>query len=121
MKFYKCDDCEDLILHLFNYNEDATDCSEGRMEMKVGTIDASLEKHVPFVEREGDILKVSIGEVEHPMVDDHWIDFIIAEREDGFELKRLKPGDKPYAEFNAEGVIAIYEFCNLHGVWKTEL
>lgn len=121
MKFYQCDDCNDIVLQLFLPKGSMPDCLANRKEVRVGTIDASLEKHVPHVVKEGDILKVYIGEVEHPMVPEHWIDFILAEKTNGFELVRLKPGDEPYAEFDAKDVIAIYEFCNLHGLWKTEI
>ncbi len=121
MRFYKCDECDDLVLQLFSKDGPMLDCPAGRTEVKVGTIDASLEKHVPHIKREGDILKVQIGEVEHPMIPEHWIDFILAEKTNGFELIKLKPGDAPYAEFDAKDVVAIYEFCNLHGLWKAEI
>ena len=120
MKFYKCDDCDDLILSVFAKNG-AIECPTGRKEVKVGTVDAALEKHVPYITREGDILKVQIGEVEHPMIQEHWIDFILAEKTNGFELIKLQPGDAPYVEFKAKDVVAIYEYCNLHGLWKAEI
>lgn len=120
MKFFKCNDCDNIVLELFK-NETSKSCYTNMDEMKVGTVDAALEKHVPYVVKEGDVLKVQIGEVEHPMIPEHYIPFIVAEKTTGFELINLKPGDRPYVEFNAKDVVAVYEFCNLHGLWKAEV
>lgn len=121
MKFFKCNDCDDVVLQLFDSHMEGNNCKTNKNEIIVGTIDASLEKHVPYLEKDGDILKVQVGEVEHPMIEAHYIPFILAEKTNGFELINLKPGDKPYVEFNAKDVVAVYEFCNLHGLWKAEL
>lgn len=120
MKFYKLDDSDDLFLKVFT-KDALNESPAGMTEVKVGTVDAALEKHVPYVTREGDVLKVQIGEVEHPMLDVHWITFVVAEKTNGFELIELHPGDAPIVEFNAKGVIAIYEYCNLHGLWKADV
>lgn len=72
------------------------------------------EKHLPIVEKKDGKIFVKVGEVPHPMLDKHYIQFILVERETGFELKYLRPDDKPEALFDAEGAIAVYEYCNLH-------
>ena len=85
------------------------------------TTDAATEKHVPVAEREGDRVKVKVGEVAHPMEDAHyieWIEILV----DGISYKKfLKPGEPPEAEFDlpaGSGEVVVREYCNLHGLWK---
>ena len=88
------------------------------------TSDGAGEKHVPVVEIEGRKVVVKVGEVEHPMVDAHYIQFIYVETNKGLMRKDLNPNEAPSATFvldEDEKVIAVYEYCNLHGLWKTEL
>ena len=90
-------------------------------ELIPGTTDAAVEKHVPAVTVEGNIVKVAVGEVEHPMMDAHYIEFVAVETGKGFQIKFLKPGEAPKAEFvlaDGETLVATYEYCNLHGLWK---
>lgn len=93
-------------------------------EMKAGSTDGALEKHVPYVTKEGDELKVQVGEVAHPMTDEHWITNIWVEYPDGTsEKKTLIPGENPVAVFDVagkDGTVTVYEYCNLHGLWKKE-
>ena len=114
MKFYKGNN--GLLLSLLNAESDLK-------EVRVGTVDASLEKHVPVVEVEGNKVKVRIGSVEHPMQDVHYIEMIILETKKGLQVKYLNPGEEPYAEFllDHDEVVAAYEYCNLHGLWKYEV
>lgn len=85
------------------------------------TTDGAHEKHVPVIEQHGDHVTVRVGSVEHPMLDAHYIEWIILETQTGSQRKNLKPGQKPEAEFAVtEPVLAAYEYCNLHGLWKAE-
>ncbi len=86
-------------------------------------MDAAAEKHVPDVAIDGDKVTVKVGSVEHPMLDAHYITFIYLETEKGGQIKYLKPGEEPKAEFllNGEKPVAAFEFCNLHGLWVKEL
>ena len=85
------------------------------------TVDAAKEKHVPVIEQHGDHVTVRVGSVEHPMLEAHYIEWIILETAAGFQRKDLKPGDKPEADFAVtEPILAAYEYCNLHGLWKAE-
>ena len=87
------------------------------------TTDAAGEKHVPVIAVDGNVVTVSVGEVEHPMLDAHYIVFIALETDKGYAVRDLKPGDKPVATFaveDGEKVIAAYEYCNLHGLWKAD-
>ena len=82
------------------------------------TTDAAGEKHVPVIAVDGKTVTVTVGAVEHPMLDVHWIQWIILETATGYQKKILNPGEAPEANFAVtEPVIAAYEYCNLHGLW----
>ncbi len=123
MKVFKCTKCGNMISYL---NKDACDvkcCGETMVEIVPNTTDAAGEKHVPVIEIDGNIVTVKVGSVEHPMMDAHYIQWIVLETEQGRQRKTLNPGDKPVAVFAlAEGDKAVeaYEYCNLHGLWKAE-
>ena len=88
--------------------------------LKENTIDASKEKHVPIIEIKGDKIHIKVGSVEHPMLPEHYIEFIELIADNVSYKKFLKPGDKPEAEFciKAKSITA-REYCNLHGLWKS--
>ena len=84
------------------------------------TADSKTEKHVPIIEATPNGVKVTVGSVPHPMVDDHYIEWIEVANGPYVNRKYLKPGDKPEAEFYVKlqpGLI-VREFCNKHGLWK---
>ncbi len=82
------------------------------------TTDGAHEKHVPVIEQHGDFVTVKVGSVEHPMLDVHYIEWIVLETATGYQKHDLKPGEKPEAHFAVtEPVVAAYEYCNLHGLW----
>ena len=86
-------------------------------------IEAAFEKHIPVVEIAGNTVTVKVGEVDHPMLEEHYIQFIVLETKQGVQIKKLAPGEAPCAVFAlAEGdaPVAAYEYCNLHGLWKAE-
>ncbi|MBO4591981.1 MAG: desulfoferrodoxin [Eubacterium sp.] len=124
MKVYKCTKCNNMISYL---NKDACDvkcCGESMVEVVPNTTDAAGEKHVPVVEIDGNTVTVTVGSVEHPMMEAHYIQWIAIETEQGRQRKILSPEDKPVAVFAlAEGdkVKEAYEYCNLHGLWKAEV
>lgn len=99
-----------------------TMCCGKEMELlKANTTDAAQEKHVPVVTREGNKITVTVGSVEHPMSEEHYIQWIALVTETGFRIAYLNPGDAPKADFLAEEPVkAVYAYCNLHGLWKTE-
>ena len=91
------------------------------VELTVNTSDGAHEKHVPVVEQNGNTVTVKVGSVEHPSLPEHYIEWILLETEQGFQIHYLKPGMKPVAIFfTTEKVKAAYEYCNLHGLWKAE-
>ena len=120
MKFYVCEHCGNIIEYVNDSGVPVICCGEKMKEIVPGSVDAAVEKHVPVVTVDGNKVEVFIGEVEHPMVDAHYIGWIAIETKQGMQRKYLKPGDKPTATFMlAEGdeLVAAYEWCNLHGLW----
>ena len=120
-KFFVCKHCGNLITHLKNSGAPIVCCGEKMTEIVPGTVDASLEKHIPVIEISGNTVTVSIGAVEHPMVPEHYIEWIVLNTTSGVQLKKLLPGEKPVAQFllaEGEEVVNAYEYCNLHGLWK---
>ena len=122
VKFYRCRHCGNVIMKVVDSRVPVVCCGEQMQELVPNTVDASNEKHVPFVTRINDCkIKVEVGSVAHPMTSEHHICFIYVETENGGIRIDLK--DKPEAEIctcNGKPV-AVYEYCNLHGLWKTEL
>ncbi len=100
-------------------------CQGGHMEELIpNTTDAAGEKHVPVVTVDGSKVTVAVGEVEHPMLDNHFITFVLLETNLGYTVRELKPGVKPEAVFTlaeGENAVAAYEYCNLHGLWKADI
>ena len=87
------------------------------------TSDGAGEKHVPVIKIDSNTVTVTVGSVEHPMLDAHFIMWIMLETKEGRQRKTLRPGEKPVATFaltESDEVIAAYEYCNLHGLWKAE-
>ena len=122
IKFLKCKECGKIAVILHDSACPTKCCGEAMEELTANTSDGATEKHVPVVTREGNKLTVSVGSVDHPMMDAHYIMFIALETATGFRIAYLNPGDKPAADFYAEEpVTAVYEYCNLHGLWKTEV
>ena len=118
---YRCDACGEMVMVVEKGTCVPRCCGKEMAELKANTTDGAKEKHVPALETKDGKLFVKVGSVEHPMTEEHSIRYIAAERADGVEIKYLKPGEKPEAVFSAEGVKAVYEYCNLHGLWKAEL
>lgn len=123
MKFYVCKHCGNIIAYAYTSGVKVVCCGEEMQEMVPGTVDASKEKHVPVISVAGNIVTVKVGAVDHPMEEKHYITFIALETRNGNQRKVLKPGDAPVANFAlipGDQVIAAYEHCNLHGLWKAE-
>ena len=122
MKFYKCEICGKIVAMVKETPVDTMCCGQAMRELVPGTTDGATEKHVPVYTLEGNTVKVKVGSVEHPMTDAHHIEWIAIETENGNQRKELKPGDKPEATFALvprDKIKNIYEYCNIHGLWKT--
>ena len=122
LSIYKCDVCGEIVMMLKKGGCTPSCCGRAMTDLSANTSDGAKEKHVPDVSVSGDVLRVKVGSVEHPMAEAHYIEWIAAETESGISFKYLKPGDKPEAEFPvASAIVAVYDYCNLHGLWKKEI
>ena len=96
-------------------------CCGEKMELLVpGSVDASVEKHVPVVRLQADGLRVEVGSVAHPMTEEHYIEWIALATAGRVDIRYLKPGDEPAALFPPAQDGTVYAYCNLHGLWKAE-
>ena len=121
MKFYRCDHCGNIITFVKSAGVPVMCCGQKMTELVPGTSDGAAEKHVPVVSVEGSTVTVQVGSVEHPMLPEHFIEFIAIETKQGSQIKYLQPGEKPVAVFalsEGDKLVAAYEYCNLHGLWK---
>jgi len=121
-KVYRCNKCKKIMIEVQGSKCPTMCCDQEMVLLTANTTDAATEKHVPAVTVDGNKVTAVVGSVEHPMLEEHYIQFIALETADAVQVKYLKPGEKPCAEFlSAEAPKAVYEYCNLHGLWKTEL
>ena len=121
MKFYRCSHCGQIVAIVKGTGVPVVCCGEPMKEIIPGTTDGAVEKHVPVFEVKDGVVTVCVGSVEHPMLPEHYIEWIAIQTKNGNQRKALKPGDAPKATFyigKADEVLAVYEYCNLHGLWK---
>ena len=119
--FYKCPICGNII-GLIDGDISHIRCCGKEMELLVANSqDAATEKHVPVYEKDGDEIIVRVGEVEHPMVEDHYIMWIVQVSDNQTTRIRLHPNQKPEVRFKYIPESTIYAYCNKHGLWKTEV
>ena len=121
MKFFKCAHCGQIVAKVKDKDVPVICCGEPMQEMVPNTTDAAQEKHVPVWEVKDGIVNVTVGSAEHPMLEEHYIEWIMLQTKAGNQRKILKPGDAPKASFwigPDDEVVAVFEYCNLHGFWK---
>lgn len=123
-KFLLCRRCGNLIEMINDSGVTPLCCGEDMNVLTANTTEAATEKHIPVVNISDNIVKVTVGEVLHPMEEAHYIEWIYLETTEGVKRKKLQPNDNPIAEFallDGEKVINAYAYCNLHGLWLKEL
>lgn len=122
VKFYRCNHCGNIVAVVQDGHVTPSCCGEPMELLVAGSTDAATEKHVPQVTREGDTLTAHVGSVDHPMLEEHYIQWIAVACERAVTIKHLKPGEAPEATFHVcpDVPVTVYEYCNLHGLWKTE-
>ena len=122
-KFYVCRKCGNMVGMLHESGVPLMCCGQKMEELTPNTVEASQEKHLPVVAVNGDTVSVKVGSAAHPMMEEHFIEWIYLQTENGGQRKVLKPGDAPEAEFvlKNDKPVAVYAFCNLHGLWMTEI
>lgn len=121
MKFLRCKKCGKIIAIVNDTVVPTMCCGEAMEELIPGTTDAAQEKHVPVYEVNGNIVTVTVGSVKHPMTPEHYIQWIAIKTKNGNQRKILTPTDAPKATFaiiDGDEVEEVYEYCNLHGLWK---
>ncbi|MCD8220764.1 MAG: desulfoferrodoxin [Clostridiales bacterium] len=121
LKFYICEHCGNIIMKVKDQGVPVMCCGQKMKEIIPGTTDAAVEKHVPDYRVEGNLVKVNVGSVDHPMLDVHYIEWIALKTKEGVQIKYLKPEEKPAASFalsEEDEVEEVYAYCNLHGLWK---
>ena len=123
VKFFKCQTCSNVAVKMVDSTVPMFCCGKKMEELIPNTVDASGEKHIPVVEVADGIVKVHVGAVDHPMAAEHWIEWVYLETDKGSQIKRLNPEDAPAVEFalGNEVPLVVYAYCNLHGLWKTEV
>ena len=121
--FYSCSRCGNMAEMVNSSGVHPFCCGQKMDEMIPGSVDASSEKHTPAVKVSENIVEVNVGSVDHPMVDAHWIEWVQLVTDKGSYRKWLNPGEAPNVKFllGKEKPIAVYAYCNLHGLWKNEI
>lgn len=124
MKFYMSENYSNIITKLTSDSSPILVNGKEMMEVKAGSIDAAVEKHVPAVSVEGNLVRVNVGEVNHPMTPEHYIPWVALETSHGAQVRWLQPTDAPSVSFllsEGEEAKVVYAYCNLHGLWQKEL
>ena len=123
LHFYRCNHCGNIIIKTHDSKVPVMCCGEKMALLVPNTGDGAGEKHVPYVSRDMFHFFVNVGEISHPMVDNHYIEWVAIETKNGFQVQFLKPGQDPRVDFMVpldESVIAAYAYCNLHGLYKAD-
>lgn len=124
MKFYVCKTCGNVVTKVTE--KDSTIplvcCGTVMEKLIAGSVDAAAEKHVPLFSTDDNKVFVMVGDVEHPMQPEHYIEWIAIETEAGMQIKYLSAGEKPAASFcmsSQDRLVCVYAYCNLHGLWQS--
>ena len=123
VKFYVCPHCGNIVEMVHDAGVNPVCCGQKMNKLIPNSVDASGEKHVPAVKVNGSVVEVNVGSVDHPMVDVHWIEWVELVSDKGIQRKYLNPGEAPKVRFHLieEKPLAVYAYCNLHGLWKAEI
>ena len=120
-KFYTCEHCGNIIAMVKESGVPVMCCGQKMTPIIPGTIDAAIEKHVPVYSVEGNEVHVTMGAVSHPMLPEHYIEWVSIQTKFGNQRKELRPGQAPEVCFSLcedDEVEAVFAYCNLHGLWK---
>lgn len=120
MKFYLCKHCKNIIYFMNGNQSDFSCCGDDMVLLAPATSDGAFEKHVPVIKQNGKNVVIDVGQIPHPMLDVHYIEWIVLETKKRIYIQNLKPNDEPKATFTIEEddeIIAAYEHCNIHGLY----
>ena len=121
-KIYICEHCGNIITKIDDAGVPVMCCGQVMKEVIAGEVEASHEKHIPVVNNNDKLVEVTIGSVEHPMTEEHLIEWVMIETTQGIQIKKLKAGNLPKVEFKLsknDELLSVYAYCNLHGLWKS--
>ena len=120
-RFFVCETCGNIIAMVKPSGVPVMCCGKKMKEIVPNTTDAAQEKHVPVWTKEGNLVKVQVGSVAHPMIAAHYIEWVSLQTKAGNQRKALSPEQAPEVTFaltDGDEVEAVYAYCNLHGLWK---
>ncbi|HIZ62784.1 MAG TPA: desulfoferrodoxin [Candidatus Gemmiger avistercoris] len=120
-KYFICEHCGNIVTMVQDKGVPVFCCGQKMTPLVPGTVEAAHEKHIPVYTVEGNTVHVKVGSVDHPMLEEHFITWISLQTRQGSQIKYLKPGEAPAADFaltEGDAVEAVYAYCNLHGLWK---
>ena len=120
VEFYRCDLCGNMVALIKKGGGTLVCCGQNMTKLEANSTDAATEKHVPVITKEGGKIKVAVGSTLHPMLPEHHIEWIALVAGEKVEFRFLKPGEEPKAEFDEVESGTVYEYCNLHGLWKAD-
>ena len=122
-RFYICSHCGNIVGMIHNAGVPVMCCGQKMSQLEPGVVEASHEKHIPEVAVEGNLVKVSVGSVIHPMSEEHHIAWVYLQTDKGGQRKCLETGKDPVVTFAVadEKPVAVYAYCNLHGLWKKDI
>ena len=122
-KFYICEQCGNLVGIIHDAGVPMVCCGEEMTKLEPGVVEASHEKHIPVAKVKDNIVTVTVGAVEHPMEEEHHIVWVYLQTDRGGQRKCLEVGKAPIVSFalTDEKPIAVYAYCNIHGLWKKDM
>lgn len=125
MNFYRCNECGAIITDIKECKCEGCSyncCNRPMAKLNANSVDAAIEKHVPLVENSDNVVTVRVGEVAHPMIEEHFIEFIALETTKGIYLRKLNPGEEASIKFTLDNevIVKAYAYCNLHGLWSSK-
>ena len=124
MKFYVCPKCGNMVGFIKKKACTPQCCGVPMEEVVANTTDAAQEKHVPVISVDNNLVTVRVGSVDHPMLEEHYIEWVVLQTKEGNQRKPLNPGQEPVVTFalvEGDEPVRAYAYCNLHGLWKAEI
>ena len=122
-RFYICEKCGNIVGLVHDGGVPMMCCGQKMKKLEAGVVEASHEKHIPVVSVEGNVVRVSVGSVTHPMSEEHHIAWVYLQTNRGGQRKCLDVTGAPEVVFALvdETPVAVYAYCNLHGLWMAEI
>ena len=123
VKFYRCEICGNIVTKIIDGGPVTFCCGQKMVELIADSSDGAVEKHVPVISVDGSTVTVKVGSAPHPMIEEHYIQWICLHTEHGLQFAWLEPEDAPEAIFALaadDAVIEAYAYCNIHGLWVSQ-